>query len=135
MRGDNTRVAAPFVFTALSRWELQGTATLQRTKIEGIKTWGPGVTLGLPFKLREASAAQPWRWVVTPSSTFTFDWAKDGLTGNHGTNFVWSGGGTNLLECRWSPTLVFSGVTQLTFHNTLTADLDFLPPGTDRINQ
>ncbi len=135
VRGDNTRVAVPFVFTALGRWGLQGTGTLQRTKIEGIKTYGPGVTVGLPFKLRESSPAQAWRWVATPSTTFTFDWAKDGVTGNHGTNFVWTAGGTNLLEYRWSPTLVFSGVSQLTFHNTLTADLDFLPPGTARISQ
>jgi hypothetical protein len=135
VKGENARVAVPYVFTALRRWELQGTATLQRTRIEGIKTYGPGVSLGLPFRLRELSPASPWRWVVTPSTAFTYDWAKDGTSGARGSNFVWSGGGTNLVEYRLRPDLVLAAASQLTYHSTISADLDFLPPGTDRIDQ
>jgi hypothetical protein len=135
VKGENTRLAVPYAFAALRRWEVQGTATLQRTKIEGVKTWGPGVSLGLPFRLRELTPASPWRWVITPSSTFTYDWAKDGVTRTRGSNFVWTGGGTHLVEYRLRPELVLAAASQLTYHTTVSADLDFLPPGTDRINQ
>lgn len=135
IHGDNSRLAAPYLFTAFKRWELQGTATLQRTKIEGVKSYGPGASLGLPIVLREFSQAQRWRWLVTPSTTFSYDWVKDSATGTRGSNAVWSAGGTNLLEYRWSPTLVFSAASQISYHTTVTADLDFLPPGTDDIDQ
>lgn len=135
VRGDNTRLAVPYAFTALKRWELQGTATFQRTKIEGIKTYGPAASIGLPFNLREFSPSAAWRWVVTPSMTLSYDWAKDGVTGTRGSNFVWSGGGTNLIEYRFRPDLVFAAASQITYHSTINADLDFLPPGTDRISQ
>ena len=125
----------PYAFTALKRWELQGTATFQRTKIEGIKTYGPAASIGLPFNLREFSPSAAWRWVVTPSMTLSYDWAKDGVTGTRGSNFVWSGGGTNLIEYRFRPDLVFAAASQITYHSTINADLDFLPPGTDRISQ
>lgn len=135
VRGDNSRLALPFAFTALKRWALQGTATFQRTKIEGIKTYGPAASLGLPFTLREFSPASPWRWIVTPNTSVSFDWAKDGVSGTRGSNWVWTGGGTNLVEYRLRPELVLSAASQLTYHTTIDADLDFLPPGTDRINQ
>jgi hypothetical protein len=135
VKGDNSRVAVPYAFTALQRWALRGTATFQRTKIEGIKTYGPGVSLGLPWVLRELSPASPWRWVVAPNTTLTYDWVKDGLSGTRGSNFVWSGGGTNLVEYRWRPELTVAAASQITYHSTINADLDFLPPGADRISQ
>ncbi|MBL9187250.1 MAG: hypothetical protein JNK23_07220 [Opitutaceae bacterium] len=135
IKGSNVRLTAPYERALTPRLALRGVFAAQRSRIEGVTSYGPALTLGAPYSFREFTQRGPWRWVATPSVAISYDRVRDSAAGKRGSNFVGTGGVTHLVEKRLRPDLVASFATQISYHRTLSADLDFFPPQFEKIRQ
>ncbi len=105
VKGTNTRVTVPYVRQLTPKISIRGVFAAQYSDIEGVKSYGPALTLGVPFSFREFSQSGPWHWAVTPNVAVSYDHLKDSTVGKHGSNFHGTTGVTNLIEKRLRPDL------------------------------
>jgi hypothetical protein len=117
--GTNTDIAfSGLNFGIGEKLRLQIPVSLSYITVEGSKTYGGGVSLVLPFRVKTMDKDNPLSWRVTPLAGVSIRGSEDLASGA----LLWEAGVINTFDYRVNPKLVVCFVDQLTFHKSIAID-------------
>lgn len=136
VRGSTSRLTAPLRKDLSARFALRAGASLDSTRVEDVKVLSPGLSIGLPARLRSLGGESRWMWQVTPHAGLVASFVRDPASaGDTSRTVAWNYGLTHVAEYRLNSSWILSLGNQLTGHHSLSVERQPLALAAQEVDQ